>query len=87
MTEKIIDGVNAMEGVEAFQTAVNFVLCRTTDGKKAQEIADAMASRGILIKIFTPIGDQRYDEYFRLTVGVGAENQFLLDTLADVLRT
>ena len=87
MTEKIIAGVNAMEGVEAFQTAANFVLCRTTDGRNAQSIADAMASRGIFIKAFTPIADQRYDEYFRLTVGVGVENQFLLDTLADVLRT
>ena len=87
MTRKIIDAVNAMQGVEAFQTAVNFVLCRTTDGKNAQEIADAMAARGILIKTFTPIANERYDEYFRLTVGVGAENQFLLDTLGDVLRT
>jgi histidinol-phosphate/aromatic aminotransferase/cobyric acid decarboxylase-like protein len=40
-----------------------------------------------LIKTFTPIANERYDEYFRLTVGVGAENQFLLDTLQDVLRT
>ena len=76
-----------MEGVEAFETSVNFVLCRTTNGRNAQEIADQMAARGILIKTFSPVGEQRYDEYFRLTVGVGAENQFLLDTLADVLRT
>lgn len=83
----IIDRVNRMPGVEAFETSVNFVLCRTTDGKKAQEIAEKMASRGILIKIFTPVGEQRYDEYFRLTVGVGVENEFLLDNLDDVLRT
>ncbi|MCP4576173.1 MAG: histidinol-phosphate aminotransferase family protein [Deltaproteobacteria bacterium] len=84
-TRKIIDAVNGMDGVEAYDTTVNFVFCRLTDGRRAETVADALAHRGILIKTFSPVAQQTYDEYFRLTVGVGAENQFLLDHVADVL--
>lgn len=83
--DKIQAAVNELRGVEAFDSQANFVLCRRTDGQSAQKIADSLAQRGIRIKTFTPIADQRYDEYFRLTVGLTDENDRLLAEMREIL--
>lgn len=82
---RIIAAVNGLRGVEAFDSQVNFVLCRFRDGRSAKKLAESLEARGILIKTFTAIADQRYDEYFRLTVGLEDENARLLAEMREIL--
>lgn len=81
----LIDGMNALAGIEAFPTQVNFVFARFTDGRTGAWLKGRMAEHGVLIKAFEPYAGENYDEYFRVTLGVGVENQYFLDVLRAVL--
>jgi histidinol-phosphate aminotransferase len=72
-------------GVQAFPTQANFVFARFTNGKPASSLVKALAERGILIKAFNPIADQRYEEYFRITVGLGDENRRVMTAISEIL--
>ena len=81
----LIDGMNALPGIEAFPTQVNFVFARFTDGRTGAWLKARMAERGVLIKAFEAFGPENYDEYFRVTLGVGAENEYFLGVLREVI--
>lgn len=81
----LLDGMSAMKGVEAFPSQVNFIFARFTDGRTGAWLKARMAERGIQIKCFDPFAGERYDEYFRVTLGVEAENTYFIDVMRDVL--
>lgn len=83
--DKTIAAINAIDGVEAFPSVTNFVLCRFTDGRTGEWLKSQLAQRQIAIKVLAPWGNERYDEFFRLTMGVPAETDYLLAQIADVL--
>lgn len=75
----LCDGINAMDGLEAFENSTaNFVLCRTTDGGPAKALTDPIEDAGVHLKTFASVGGQTYPEFFRITLGLAAENLFLL---------
>ncbi len=77
--------LDQLPGIETYPTLTNFILCRLTDGRKAKDVAAAVAERGIRIKAYEPIGEGNEGEYFRVTLGIAEENSFLQATLRDVL--
>ena len=79
-------GMGQHAGVETFPSISNFVLGRFTDGRTGEDLKARMLKRGIKIKELEPFIDQRYDEYFRMTLGTAAENRFYLDTFAAVMH-
>lgn len=83
--EQLYAGLARMPGVQAFPSVANFILCRFTDGRRGDELKTKLGQRGVLIKAFEPGNGQTYDAYFRLTIGLPAENEFLLAQMAEVL--
>lgn len=81
MTERL----NLYKGVEAFESKTHFILARFTDGRRGEWLAHELDKRGIHIKHFVPVGEHRYDEYFRITLGMQAENDYLITRLDDLL--
>ncbi len=78
-------GLARFAGVQAFPSQVNFILCRFTDGRRASDLKAKLAQRKILIKTFEPVNGYSFDPYFRITIGVPAENEFLLSQMAEIL--
>jgi histidinol-phosphate aminotransferase len=83
--EQLYAGLGRLAGVQAFPSVANFILGRFTDGRRGAELALKLRQRGVLIKTFEPSNGQSYDAYFRLTIGLPAENEFLLAQMAEVL--
>src|SRR5690606_28702671 len=83
--EQLYAGIARMPGLQSFPSVANFILCRFTDGRRGAELKTKLGQRGIIIKTFEPGNGQNYDAYFRLTIGLPAENQFLLEQIAEVL--
>ncbi len=83
--EQLYAGIARFTGIQAFPSVANFILCRFTDGRRGAELKAKLAGRGILIKNFEPALGNNYDAYFRLTIGLPAENDFLLAQMAEVL--
>ena len=83
----LLAGVRSHEGIEAFDSKTNFFLARFTDGKRTgPQLAEKLAERGIKIKVFAPVKDRTYADWFRVTLGVPEENRFFLEQLADALN-
>jgi len=74
-----------VECVDTYDSQANFVLCRLNDGRTGEQIRDEMLERGVCIKIFAGFGDADYSEYFRLTIGLEDENEFMMRNLREVL--
>jgi histidinol-phosphate aminotransferase len=83
--DQLYAGLAQLPGVQSFPSVVNFVLCRFTDGRRGAELKAKLAARQVAIKSFEPGNGQNYDPYFRITVGLPAENEFLLAQMAEVL--
>ena len=83
--EKTVAFINGLDGVRATPSLANFVLCRFTDGRTGAWLKARLAARQVGIKVLDPWAHERYDEYFRLTMGVPAETDYLLAQIADVL--
>ena len=49
------------------------------------KVHDGLLARGVKVKIFEPFGEERYDEYFRVTVGLPAENTYFIEQLDAVM--
>ncbi|WP_181234669.1 pyridoxal phosphate-dependent aminotransferase [Enhygromyxa salina] len=83
--DQIYAGLSRIPGLQTFPSQANFVLGRFTDGRRGAELQTKLRQRGVAIKVFAPANGQSYDAYFRLTLGLPAENEFLLAQIADVL--
>lgn len=74
------------QGIQVFDSEVNYFLCRILDGRKAKDISARFLAQGMKIKTFDNLPNENYDDYFRITVGVEAENRFMADRLDVILR-
>ncbi|WP_165703807.1 pyridoxal phosphate-dependent aminotransferase [Enhygromyxa salina] len=83
--EQLYAGLSRIPGLQTFPSQANFVLGRFTDGRRGAELKAKLHQRGVAIKVFEPANGQSYDAYFRLTLGLPAENEFLLAQIAEVL--
>jgi histidinol-phosphate aminotransferase len=83
--EQLEVGLRDFEGIQVFPSQANFLLCRFTDGRRGAELKSKLGARQVLIKAFEPANGQTYDAYFRLTVGLPEENEYLLEQMAEVL--
>lgn len=89
MTARDRDQVGAVLesfGVEVVPSHTHYLLGRFTDEKRTGEwLAKQLLEKGIKIKHFVPVSEERYDEYFRITLGVGSENDYLCEQLSEIL--
>ena len=83
--DRLVPLFNSFNGVEAWDSQTNFFLCRFTDGRSGRWLADELAQRGIRIKTFKNLFDLTYDEYFRITLGVDEENEYLAEQVESIL--
>ena len=81
----LTQGFSRFDGVEMFPSKTNFVLGRFTDGRTGAWFRSELEKKGVLIKKFDSWGSQRYDEFFRLTVGTPEENAFLVAKAGEML--
>jgi histidinol-phosphate aminotransferase len=70
--------IEKMGGIQVFPSLTNFILCRFKDGRKAEPFAQKLEARGIHIKTISAFGLHRFDDYFRLTLGLPEEHARLL---------
>ena len=82
---QMIDTLSGYSGVEAFESRTHFILARFTDGRTGKWLADELEARQIHIKHFVAIGEHNYDEWFRITLGMQAENDYLIKQLDALL--
>ncbi|WP_437745704.1 histidinol-phosphate transaminase [Sorangium sp. So ce1504] len=78
---RLMAAIGAHRALEACPSQTNFILCRARGAWSGAKIHDALLARGVKVKAFEPFGDERYDEYFRVTVGLPAENTFFIEQL------
>jgi histidinol-phosphate aminotransferase len=83
--DQLYAGLAKFGGLQTFPSQANFVLCRFTDGRRAVDLKTKLGQRKIKIKTFEPTNGHSYDAYFRITVGLPAENEFLLANMAEIL--
>lgn len=85
--KKVTDVLNKYD-VEVVPSKTHFLLCRFPDTRRSGKwLAEKLLEKGIKIKHFVPVQDENYDEYFRITLGVGIENDFLCEKLEEILRS
>jgi len=73
--------------IDVYPSQANFILCRVRKPWTGQKVHDELLKRGIRIKCFEPFGTERYDEYFRVTVGVPEENAQFITQFDDLMKT
>ncbi len=73
-------GLSAL-GIETLGGSANFVLSRVGD---AASCFKALQKRGVIVR---PLGVYGMPEYVRITIGRPEENQRLLDSLSDLLKS
>ncbi|WP_437299298.1 pyridoxal phosphate-dependent aminotransferase [Sorangium sp. So ce426] len=78
---RLMAAIGAHRALEAYPSQTNFILCRARGAWSGAKIHDALLARGVKVKAFEPFGDERYDDYFRVTVGLPAENTFFIEQL------
>ena len=76
----LCEGLNAL-GVETTGGSANFVLSQVGSGMTCFE---ALQKRGVIVR---PLGVYGLPEYVRITIGRSEENQRLLDSLSDFLKS
>jgi len=77
--QRMFEAVGSMSWVTPIPSQANFLLCRLWLGS-GQQLAEALLSRGILIRSFS---DNRLRNYVRFSIGLPEQNQSLLEALAD----
>ena len=76
----LCEGLNAL-GIETLGGSANFVLSRVGNAKVCFE---ALQKQGVIVR---PLGTYGMPEYVRITIGRPEENQRLLDSLSDFLKS
>jgi histidinol-phosphate aminotransferase len=84
---KLIAAMRDHKDLESYASQTNFILCRTEGQWSGAKVHDALLDRGIKVKIFEPFGEERYDEYFRVTVGLPKENAYFIEQLEAVMAS
>lgn len=79
---RVMDRLVALPGVEAFPSAANFILFRTT--LPGNDVFEAVLGQGVLVRNLGSVPGLQ--NCLRVTVGTKAENDRFLDALTKVLR-
>ncbi len=79
----MLNELNALDGITAFESAANFILFKTPENQ-ATKIFEAIKTQGVLIKNVHPQGGLLTD-CLRVTVGTPDENQAFLRALKSAL--
>ena len=82
---RLTAALEAYPQIEVFPSSVNYLFCRFKDGRSSLPFSDRLRDLGVLIKRETPHGGMRFEEYFRVSVGLEAENQMFIDCLDEAL--
>jgi len=82
---ELMEVLRSFEGVEAYDSHTHFILVRFTDDRTGAWMAEELLKRGIKIKKFPGVQQYNYDEYFRITLGIRSENQYLIEQLKALL--
>lgn len=77
---KLIEALNGIHGVKAFDSQTNFILFRTE--KSADEVYNRMLRKGIIVKNLGTI--LKFDNCFRATVGTPKMNERLILALKEI---
>ena len=80
---RMVDTLNAMEGVEVFPSDSNYVMFRTAEGIDAGVVWQQLFERGVLIRDFSRTPG--LERCLRASVGSPAENIRFLGDLKDIL--
>jgi histidinol-phosphate aminotransferase len=83
---RVMTSIGRHKTLQAFPSETNFILCRTRAPSTGQKVHDALLARGVKVKCFEPFGDERYDEYFRVTVGLPEENACFIAQLDAIMN-
>lgn len=71
--------------IRVYPSTTNFLLCEFTDGRDAKAFAAKVMEGGYRIKSFVPVGELRFENFFRITIGTPEENAGLMDVFDQVL--
>ena len=71
--------------VQVVPSKTHFILARFTNDRTGKWLFDELGKKGIRIKHFVDVGDEKYPHYFRITLGVGTENDYLCECLEEIL--
>ncbi len=82
---KLTEALDAYDNIEVFPSQVNYLFCRFKDGRSSLPFADKLRELGLLIKRETPHGGMRFEEYFRVSVGLEDENDAFIAKLDEAL--
>ena len=80
--ERLRAALAELPGIEPLPSQANFVLCRL-EGRSGQELAEALAEAGILIRSFSA---PALEDAVRITVGRPEQHDALLAALRSILR-
>lgn len=78
--EKLVNALNSIMGVKAFDSQTNFVLLRTD--KPSTEVYQGLLKRGIIVKNLGSI--LKFNNCFRATVGLPEMNARLIEALKEI---
>ena len=86
---KIVDERDAMrealdeiDGLKAWQSSGNYILCQLDGAERASGMADALARRGIFVRQF---GSERLADCFRVAIGLPDENAAFLAAVREIV--
>ena len=68
-------------GVEVVPSKTHFILGAFHRWTNRRMVAGELKKVGIRIKHFVDVQDEKYTEYFQITLGVGKENDYLCEHL------
>jgi histidinol-phosphate aminotransferase len=83
--ERLREALEAYDNIEVFPSQVNFLFCRFRDGRTSRPFADKLAELGVLIKREEAHSGFRFDEFFRVSVGIPEENDRFIEILDEAL--
>jgi histidinol-phosphate aminotransferase len=83
---KLMAGIAQCDALEPFPSQTNFILCRVRPPWTAKRVYDELMASGIKVKVFETIGEERFDDYFRVTVGLDWENARFLQELFRIFK-
>jgi histidinol-phosphate aminotransferase len=78
--ERLRRGLEALDGVEVFDSVANFLLFRTA----VADLFDRLLARGVLVRDFSNV--DRLEGCLRVTIGTPEEDDLFLEALAGSLR-
>lgn len=82
---RLTEALESYPNIEVFPSSVNYLFCRFKDGRSSLPFSDKLRELGLLIKRETPHGGMRFEEYFRVSVGLEHENTAFIDALDEAL--